>query len=90
MTITEIRDGLISRLIGGVWSYDDLAHNRKVIAQALTTAVAEERERCAKVAESIKGGYTASLCDDLLVPDEDGPWALNSDIAAAIRKGVKG
>ena len=50
MTTKEIRDELLSKLIGGMWSYADLTHNREVIDQALQTAVAEERERCAKVA----------------------------------------
>ena len=61
----------------------------EIIQPLITAAVAEERERCAKVAESMKGGYTASIDEDILVPDKDGPWTLNSDIAAAIRKGVK-
>ncbi|KKL53660.1 hypothetical protein LCGC14_2273260 [marine sediment metagenome] len=50
---------------------------------------ADERARCAKVAESTKGGYTACITEDILVPDKDGPWTLNTDIAAAIRKGLK-
>ena len=45
MTHKKIGDELVGKLIGGVRSYADLTHNRKVIDQALDTAVAENRER---------------------------------------------
>ena len=65
-----------------------------VYARGLTRRIAQaaaqaERERCAKVAESVVGGYTANVCVDpreqVLLPDPDGPWVLNSDVARAIR-----
>jgi hypothetical protein len=59
----------------------------------LQTAVEEaQREafaRAAVVAESMRGGFTAnvrvSADEPELVRDPDGPWVLNSDVAAAIR-----
>lgn len=51
---------------------------------ALAAARTGERARCVKIARHFIGGYTASLETDVLVPDKDGPWALNSEIAAAI------
>ncbi len=46
-------------------------------------------EECARVAENVKGGYSAnirlSVREQELVPDEDGPWVLNSSVAASIR-----
>lgn len=48
-----------------------------------------ERERCAGIAESVRGGFTANICIDEsepeLLPDPDGPWVLNADVAKAIR-----
>ena len=70
----------------------DLSHWDRVelsFAAALARAVAEERERCARIAETFTGGFTANIritedeCE--LVRDPDGPWVLNSDIAAALR-----
>ena len=42
-------------------------------------------EEAALIVGKMKGGYSASLDQDILVPDKDGPWVLNHEAAAAIR-----
>lgn len=49
----------------------------------------DERERCAKVAEEMKNGFTVDPVEGKMVRDKDGPWFLKSAIAAAIRVGGK-
>lgn len=55
----------------------------------LEQQLAAETERCAKIAENVKGGYSANvrLSEDEqeFSKDEDGPWVLNSWVADAIR-----
>lgn len=57
--------------------------------QGLRKLLADERERCAKIAEGVRGGFTANVRtagnEQELIRDIDGPWVLNSDVAAAIR-----
>ena len=64
------------------------------IAEALADAYAagvrqgraDMRIEAAGTVEKIKGGFTADVFDpDTLIPDQDGPWGLNSTFAAAIR-----
>ena len=83
MATKEIRDELVSKLIGGVWSYADLTHNREVIDQALTAAVAEERERCAKVAETCGSADQPTMEGRPVIPSVRRHGA---EIAVAIRK----
>jgi hypothetical protein len=49
------------------------------------------QEACAKIAENVKGGYTANIRfspdEQEFSKDKDGPWVLNSDVAKAIRDG---
>lgn len=49
-------------------------------------------EAAAKIAEGVKGGFTANIrideSEQELVRDKDGPWVLNSDVAARIRAGI--
>lgn len=46
-------------------------------------------ETAAKVADGIKGGYSATIRtsrdEQEFSKDKDGPWVLNSDVAKAIR-----
>lgn len=46
-------------------------------------------EQCAVVAANVKDGYSANIGtsedDQKFGKDPDGPWVLNSDVAAAIR-----
>ena len=60
-----------------------------IIAVAIRDAREEEREACAKIAEKFVGGFTANIrtneFEKELIPDKDGPWVLNRNVAAAIR-----
>lgn len=62
------------------------------ILAALREVDRDATERAARVAENVRGGYTANIREDEseqeLVPDVDGPWVLNTDVARAIREGV--
>lgn len=64
------------------------------IVDAIQKALIQTRkdviEECAKVAENVKGGYTANIRtskdEQELIRDVDGPWVLNGDVARAIRQ----
>lgn len=60
-----------------------------VARDRIQAALAEERRKAivdaAQIAENFKGGFTASFDADILIPDKDGPWGLNTVIAKAIR-----
>jgi len=59
----------------------------------IAKAIAAETQRCAKVAEGVRGGYSANIRvsedEQEFVKDPDGPWVLNSEVAAAIRQSRK-
>lgn len=60
-----------------------------LLLQRVAEAVLLEREACAVIAQNFKGGYTANIRtgkdEQEFSRDKDGPWVLNSDVAAAIR-----
>ena len=74
--------------------YHDTFYNREYllgIAQAFVKAATDAAiERCAEVAEKFVGGFSATVrvdeAEPEMVGDDDGPWVLNSDIAAALRE----
>lgn len=57
--------------------------------RASEKAVKGERERCARIAENVRGGYSANIRiskdEQEFSRDKDGPWVLNSDVAREIR-----
>ena len=62
---------------------------RRLIQRIAFAAESVAIERAAKIAERVVGGFTANIrideSEQELVPDPDGPWVLNSDVAKAIR-----
>jgi hypothetical protein len=61
--------------------HDEVERN---FAEEKNLAVAGAYLDAAKYVASLKGGYSASIHDDILVPDVDGPWILNADAATGI------
>ena len=58
---------------------------RRVVA-ALCTARSRAFEEAAEMVEKMRGGYTAGLIENVLIPDKDGPWILNHEVAATLRR----
>ena len=65
------------------------AYRVEIEAQAKREGAREALEQAARVAARVVGGFTANVrvdeSEQQLVPDSDGPWVLNSDVAKAIR-----
>lgn len=66
------------------------AHDAVAVAERLAKRLREARaeviEQCALAVDQMKNGLTASVGEaGGLVPDQDGPWFLKSECAAAIR-----
>lgn len=63
---------------------------REKAVSAINDLVAAQKEKCAVIAENVTNGYSAniriSLDEQEFLKDKDGPWVLNADVAAAIRK----
>lgn len=55
-----------------------------VLAGIIRAAVDAKLEEAAKALLETKGGYSASIDENVLVPDPDGPWLLNADAAKVV------
>jgi len=67
---------------------------RDLTRAAFALGAERQRERDAGIARSVKGGFTANIrvdeSEQEMIRDPDGPWVLNSDVAAAIERGGEG
>ena len=54
------------------------------VKQKVNAAVVAFKEAAVSALLKSKGGYSASIEGDCLVPDVDGPWLLNADAAKLV------